>query len=738
MTDERHDSPIPGLSIKLLGGLMLISAACFLALLADLPHIPIMVFAGWLPALFFRRPFRVSDRSVTYSILFAIMVATVLGYFYPFERGRLGFFSYFFRPEYYCAFALNIAVVSCFFPSRSLIAATCISAVVFVLGTCGDVNDLSYINVRFFWGSHWINNHYPQAYAAMAGFELLLALLMLKVSRPPGQTEARHRLQAWTLVLLSLLLLGGMIALTFYLHDVYEKEIRNLEHSFVAAGGHSLFRHLRRRTEPFFGDDVDLNRPFPFGDPEKERRILLRVIASSPPGYLRSRVFCHYGQGRWTVPENYPALALLSEAPGGILALTRYRREDRKAHLENRFDIYFSPSLHSDKLPLPSPYARVDLIADNLSTDMEGQLTPTKWKRDAGYVVYTSEDWQPGQAFDLPLDEQTARSQYLQLPEELAPELKRIVQQIPELREAAPDAAFCADLLQYFHRNFTYRLGPFRDDRQYFRNRGRGGAGSMRRRLYAQRRREDLSYRRALRDSPEEPILHFLEESRAGHCELFASAAVLLLRQNGIPARYVTGFLCIERHPGGAYFVSRLGHAHAWVEAFDRQQKQWLMLDPTPPDGIRNFANSWTVAESLKDRLRHLLDQLLASVQRGLFASAVLSFLELLWFLFWNPVGVLLALLTTLWYLHFRRKRRKADLIGLTQRQKMLAESFEKLLRHWEKRLGIGKSGSRTARELLEAARQNESVTPDELMELEAQIAHYEKERFGGSRTLLF
>ncbi|MDD3953257.1 MAG: hypothetical protein PHY82_05005, partial [Lentisphaeria bacterium] len=72
MTDERHDSPIPGLSIKLLGGLMLISAACFLALLADLPHIPIMVFAGWFPALFFRRPFRVSDRSVTYSILFAI------------------------------------------------------------------------------------------------------------------------------------------------------------------------------------------------------------------------------------------------------------------------------------------------------------------------------------------------------------------------------------------------------------------------------------------------------------------------------------------------------------------------------------------------------------------------------------------------------------------------------------------------------------------------------------------
>ena len=731
MADERQLIRTPGLGIKLLAGLMLISAACFLALLADLPHIPMMVLFGWLLALCLRRPLRVTDRTVTYSILFAIMVATVLGYFYPFERGRLGFFSYFFRPEYYCAFALNIALVSCFFPSRSLIAATCISAVVFVLGTCGDVSDLNYINVRFLWGSHWINNHYLQAYASMVGFELVLALLMLKVSRPPGQAEARQRLQARAITLLSVLLLGGMIALVFYLHDVYGKQIRNLEQSFIAAGGHSMLRHLSRRTEPFFGEDVDLNRPLPFGDPEKERRILLRVIASSAPGYLRSRVFCHYDQGRWTLPENFQALALLSEAPRGILALTRYRREDRKAHPENRFDIYFSASLHLDKLPMPSPYACVDLIADNLSADIEGQLSPTKWKRDGGYVAYTSEGWQPGQAFDLPGSEQALSTRYLQVPEELSPELACIIEQLPELREAAPDAEFCAGLVQYLQRNFTYRLGSFRDDRQYFRHNRRVSAGSLRRRLYAQRRLEDLSYRQALRDSPEEPVLHFLQESRAGHCELFASAAVLLLRQNGIPARYVTGFLCFERHPGGGYFVSRLGHAHAWVEAFDRQRKQWLLLDPTPPDGIRNFENSWTAAETVKDRLRHLLDQLLASVQRGLFASAVLSFLKLLWFLFWNPAGVLLTLLTTAWYLHFRRKRRKAELIALTERQKMLAKSFEKLLRQWEKRMGIGKSGSRTGRELLEAARQNETVTPDQLAELKAQIASYEKERFG-------
>ena len=352
-----------------------------------------------------------------------------------------------------------------------------------MLGTCGDVSDLSYINVRLYFGSNWINNHYPQAYRVIVVVEFLLALAMLKTSHPPGLLEARRRLQVRIVALLNLLILAGMIALTFFLHDTYEKKIRDFEQSFVAAGGHSLLRHLYRRAEPFFGMDVDLNRPFPFGDPEQERRIMLRVIASSIPGYLRCRVFCYYDEGRWTVPEHYQPISLVPEEPEGILAMIRYRREDRQAHLENRFDLYFSSALHSDKLLLPSPYARIDLIADNLSADADGQVAPTKWKKDAGYVVYTSADWQPGQAFDLPNGEQLLTKQYLQLPKTLKPELERIAQQIPGLNEKVPDVLFCAGLMQYFHRNFSYSLGPFREEKQDFRNDGRRGAGNLRQRL---------------------------------------------------------------------------------------------------------------------------------------------------------------------------------------------------------------------------------------------------------------
>ncbi|MBT8330725.1 MAG: transglutaminase-like domain-containing protein, partial [Deltaproteobacteria bacterium] len=37
-------------------------------------------------------------------------------------------------------------------------------------------------------------------------------------------------------------------------------------------------------------------------------------------------------------------------------------------------------------------------------------------------------------------------------------------------------------------------------------------------------------------------IENFLTRSRSGHCEYFATATVLLLRQAGIPARYARGY----------------------------------------------------------------------------------------------------------------------------------------------------------------------------------------------------
>lgn len=80
------------------------------------------------------------------------------------------------------------------------------------------------------------------------------------------------------------------------------------------------------------------------------------------------------------------------------------------------------------------------------------------------------------------------------------------------------------------------------------------------------------------------PIERFLLETRTGHCEYFASAMVLMLRSQGIPARFVTGYLGGEYNPLEGYYVVRQNNAHAWVEAY-LPDLGWQSFDPTPPAG---------------------------------------------------------------------------------------------------------------------------------------------------------
>jgi transglutaminase-like putative cysteine protease len=77
----------------------------------------------------------------------------------------------------------------------------------------------------------------------------------------------------------------------------------------------------------------------------------------------------------------------------------------------------------------------------------------------------------------------------------------------------------------------------------------------------------------------------FLFEHKSGQCEYFASAMVLMLRSQGIPARLVTGFLGGEYNPFEGYYVVRDSNAHAWVEAYLPEQGGWRIFDPTPPAG---------------------------------------------------------------------------------------------------------------------------------------------------------
>jgi hypothetical protein len=76
-----------------------------------------------------------------------------------------------------------------------------------------------------------------------------------------------------------------------------------------------------------------------------------------------------------------------------------------------------------------------------------------------------------------------------------------------------------------------------------------------------------------------DPVLDFLEIQRRGHCEYFASAAALLARAGGVPARVVGGYVVTERS-GFGYAIVRERDAHAWAEV--QIDGKWQTLDATP------------------------------------------------------------------------------------------------------------------------------------------------------------
>ena len=80
-----------------------------------------------------------------------------------------------------------------------------------------------------------------------------------------------------------------------------------------------------------------------------------------------------------------------------------------------------------------------------------------------------------------------------------------------------------------------------------------------------------------------DPVVQWLREGRAGHCELFAGAFTLLARSAGIPTRMVVGFSGGSWNSYEDYFVVRNRNAHAWCEVFDGSD--WVRFDPTPGSG---------------------------------------------------------------------------------------------------------------------------------------------------------
>jgi transglutaminase-like putative cysteine protease len=72
----------------------------------------------------------------------------------------------------------------------------------------------------------------------------------------------------------------------------------------------------------------------------------------------------------------------------------------------------------------------------------------------------------------------------------------------------------------------------------------------------------------------------FLFSTKAGFCEHYASAFVVLMRAIGIPARVVTGYQGGEINTVDGFMIVRQSDAHAWAEVW-LKNRGWTRVDPT-------------------------------------------------------------------------------------------------------------------------------------------------------------
>lgn len=330
-----------------------------------------------------------------------------------------------------------------------------------------------------------------------------------------------------------------------------------------------------------------------------ENLIALSVDSPKSPGYLRGKAFDVYEPPRWLC-ESQPRPTAPTQPPHGINP-TKGEKWFSMRGLDSApsgsaevWTVYPSGSFARI---LFSPLGIVSLGAElnQVSVDDYDSITALESQADFAYrLAVSSPPCDP-----LPED---ARNLMTRVPENLDPRVRTLATEITA--GCADDDARILAIKDYLVKSCQYDLA--------------GGP-----------------------DKAPDPVSAFLLETRKGHCEYFASAAVILMRCAGVPARYVTGFVSDEFNPFNALWIARNKDAHAWAEAY-LQDKGWVTVEATPGSGVptgdvSKFRQFW---DFLKGGVRSLV-----RIVRERVVAAFTGLLNLLVDSSWSiPTGVLLAL----------------------------------------------------------------------------------------------
>lgn len=618
------------LSILLVNSALVLPPAFLYSLKTDSP-VYFLIASALLLFAFFRKDFLpLRDRPVIYSVTAALILTVFPDMLIVIDDSRYGIFDLLIRSNLVIPLMTYLAALSCaFYPyyvRRGLTAAGVISALVL----CGDRFNYSRLSNDLLFFLDPLLRHYPLVYGIAAGWTVVAILLNLlypgRVEHPAGGTRLRG---FWLCVCLILLPLGAAGVQKYYYSN--DRLMRAIEYYILRF---SMRKYMApRRNGPRLSGQTDLNMPLP-----RERfqnTVLMRVKSPVPPGYLRSGNYDFYHYGRWRLRRGGESVKLNAERRTGLVSYSTFTlpgKTDKKDGMT--MELYFAGLAVRDRIPVPGNMLELDAVADSGEVSKDGIFTLKQLKADGGCTVRT-ENRTADPAWQGPADAGT-NAMYLAVPKELRPELSNLLKP-----GAAPSQTLSE--LQKFFKSFSYTLEGVNTGKK------------------------------------QDPVLYFLKVSRAGHCEFFATAAVLLLRNAGIPARYVTGFLCQEKSSAGDYYVVRTMHAHAWCEAYLKDRGEWVIADFTPSGVLESFRQerSGSPFRAWLDAVKHFFQQIFADIRRGHFAQAMMNLLTGIWGLVWRLVrtvpGMILLLLAAgmilVWFYRTRRgKNSGTDMLPESRR----------------------------------------------------------------------
>lgn len=579
---------------------LLLPPAFLIALKYDVPHVLLLTAVLLTVPFFIRKPAESSTFILLIGIPAALVLAFVPNYMFEPAGERITQGDALLRSHLFVPLLLYATSFMCMMNRSRERTAFIAMLGVFSLLVCGDIlNAKALTNIRFP-GTTTLLHSYMNCYTVCAICQALGVILLLTMDARIASRKTDTPRERRTARLLRALFLAAVPLILFAEADFYaahSRDAKQLERY--------LLSHMRRRAPIRSSRRSDIRIASNFSRAAQNTgRILLRINAPSAPGYLRGRVCDEYSEGgvwRSSLPADKNG-QLTDLAFDKDLAISYFPvRNDAFEPDPHTMEIFFTGGFTADYLPVPGNISGIEMVADKASRSPDGVISTENFSSSAGYIVHT-----PGGDFfsaaQTPLEYDDGLQRFRNVPPRMRPILHGLCAML--LRDSGghlADEQTIERIGAFLRTEYRYSLDPDRDSQ--------GPLFPM-------------------KNPPREPVLKFLFYTRAGHCELFASAAVLMLRACGIPARYVTGFVCTERHPAGFYYAADF-HAHAWAEAYDSQNRRWVPLDPTPASWIENTGGTSFSAPSVRlARLKLSIRQTLSSFVRGYPGKYVSAFLR--------------------------------------------------------------------------------------------------------------